>query len=296
MDEFGNEPVVPYALLPNFAEWTREGRMSLAHAKPVHDHFIAVLPVLISFENAATRKSYPSLDKLAKLAGVSPTSAKEVLDINSARSGHPNGWWQILKKPISHGRTKHIYQMLYARYAGGDSPDWIRVATSVFHRGVWAIMTPATKRVYLVLRAHGQFEEQAEDGISRPVELVAGVQATGVFVPAAYWATGYLVKATGLASRTVSEAKAWLIGNGLAYATDNDQEEGVMMPFDPQRKCDKVLASIAATQKRNQVRGIAPASGHAKRDIQRLRKAQIGGKVSTSRKGAATQSVSTDAA
>lgn len=292
MDEFGNEPVVPFVLLPSFGYWTREGRMNVNHKKSIGDEFIAIFPVLVSFENSVSRRSFPSLDKLAKLAGVSPNTAQQQVLTMSIRPDRPNGWLHIIKKPIGHGRTQHIYQMAYAAYAGTESKEWIRIARAVFHKGVWAVMTPSARRVYLVLRAHGQFMERA-DGEWVEIEDTAGVLATEVYVPAAYWATSHLVKATGLNERTVREAKAWFIAADMAYPTADDQEEGVMMPFDPQRHAPKVLESIAATRKRNTERGIAPAaSGYAKRDIQRLRRTQAAGQ----KKSTSTQSVRVDAA
>jgi len=241
----------------------------------VPDAFIALLPVLVCHENAATRLSYPGIRKLAGLSGLSPTTTGEIL---TAMDAQADGWWNVLKEPIGHGRTRHYYKMRYPRYDGTTpAGDWIRMAPAMVLGGVWAAMSPAARRLYLVLRAHERHEDRA-CGQWVPAGELAGVEAKSVFVPADVVLTlGYLMELTGYAARTIRDSREWLFDNGLMFVTDETQADGVLMPFDPQRSAPEILASIAKATERDKQRGIVPATGYARRTLKALRAKQASG-------------------
>lgn len=62
-----------FALLP-FGQHARDGNIATWS-----DPWMSVLTVLISFENKETRKSYPSFDTIAALAGVSKSSIGAII-------------------------------------------------------------------------------------------------------------------------------------------------------------------------------------------------------------------------
>ena len=260
-----------FILLPNLASWARAGRLNVSSGD-VPDAFLSLLPVLICHENAATRLSYPGIRKLAGLSGLSPTTTGEILTAMDAKS---DGWWSVIKEPIGHGRTRHYYKMRYPRYDGTTpAGDWIRMAPAMVLGGVWATMSPAARRLYLVLRAHERHEDRA-CGQWVPSEELAGVWAENVFVPAEVSLTrDYLMDLTGYAARTIRDAREWLFDNGLAFVTDEGQADGILMPFDPQCSAPEILAGIAKATERDKQRGFAPATGYARRTVKALRAKQ----------------------
>lgn len=261
-----------FFLLPSFVQWTQEGRMSIKHASTVSDNFIAILPVLLTYEDLRTRESYPGIDRIATLAGVSPNTASTFLNTLAEWK-----WLHISRKPARlPGRMKHVYKMLYGAYGPQSEPtNWIRMDNALVRDGVWAVMPPSARRVYLVLRANGLREHRA-DGEWLNENDLDGTAAEYQFVPAKFWGSAYLTEATGLPDRTLRDAKAWLVKEGLVYSTHEHQEEGLLMPFDPQRHVPRVLKALETTRERNDTRGIAPASGYDKRGIRQLRRRTSG--------------------
>jgi len=275
MAEPGNRKRTGFILLPALARWARGGHLHIETGE-VPDVFLALLPVLVCFENAATRLSFPGLRKLAALAGLSPTTASHVL---TAMGQKEDGWWHVIKKSIGHGRTQHLYQMRYSCYDGTTpAGDWIRMSRSMVLGGVWAVMPPATRRIYITLRAHGQHEERAA-GQWIPAEELAGTLSETVFVPAdVALPSGYLMELTGYCARTVFSAREWLFDNGLAFVTEEGQAPGIIMPIDPGLEAPEVLEGVAAAQERDRQRGFAPArSGYAMRTLKRLREKRTDG-------------------
>lgn len=265
----------PFILLPpSFRLHAKEDGL-----RTLSDAFLALLPTLIAHENAETRMSYPSLDRLSALAGISPNTASAKIKEMSVGS---HAWLNIVRHPLEGGRVQHRYKMLYPRYEPGtsDPKEWIRMDIAMFHQGVWSVMSPATKRVYLILRAYASREEVAV-GQWLDIEDVKGVDAEAAYLPPTFWDTRFLAERSGLAPRTVTQSKQWLYENGLVAPTDVDQEEGLLMPFDPKREAPKVLEAIARRKVRNEERGYPPASGYTTRGIRKMRR---NGPASTGRK------------
>jgi hypothetical protein len=258
-----------FALLPGFGAWAREGRMSKKREDGAPDTFIAILPVLICHENAETRLSFPSLARLSALSGLSPTTASAHLQAMNASNGP---WLRILREPIGYGRVKHVYKMGYGQYCGENPRDWIRMDAALIINGIWGAMSPATRRLYLVLRALSWHGAKVE---GKPWStLDCELWPDNAFVPAAHMELPSLVELTGLAGRTVRESKRWMLANGLMRPTDSLEHDGVLMPFDPGRKAPHVLAAIEATKRREADRGYGKASGYARRSMRQMRKVQ----------------------
>ncbi len=280
-----------YVLLPPvFAEYCREG-------KSLGDDFIAVMPVLIAYDNPVTRKCWPSLETIRILAGVRQEKAKQLIERISVRTGNPNGWLHIQKKPIGNGRTQYVYELLYPRYSAASiSQDWIKIDKSVILKGLWAVMPPTTRRVYLTLRARGLPAHRADGEWLIDADNLRDAEYSEHFLPASYWGTSFLMEKTGIPERTIRESKAWIRDAGMAYPTTvEDVEAGMMMPFNPQRRAPKVLAALNSVRSRNQERGITPAaSGYAKRDIRQLQRAAS--QAQPSKKGKLSRLVVEDAA
>lgn len=258
-----------FALLPGFGGWAREGRMNRKRVDSAPDTLIAILPVLICFENAQTRLSFPSLARLSALSGLSPTTASALLQAMNASNGP---WLRILREPIGYGRVKHVYKMGYGQYCGENPRDWIRMDAALIINGIWGAMSPATRRLYLVLRALSWHEAKVE---GKPwAKLDCDLWPDCAFVPAARMELADLVELTGLSKRTIRESKSWMLHNGLMRPTDPLEHDGVLMPFDPCRRAPRVLAAIEATARREKTRGFGQASGYAKRSLRQMRKAQ----------------------
>jgi len=70
------------------------------------------------------------------------------------------GWFTIESRP--HGGT--VFRLTYAQYDPGVSkPEaWVRLARELIFSGVWAVMPPSARTLYLVLLANSTFGHLAD--------------------------------------------------------------------------------------------------------------------------------------
>ena len=206
-----------FALLP-FGEHAREGSVG-----KWSDAWLSVLTVLISFENKETRKSYPSLDTIAALAGVSKSNVGGTIGLLQT-----NKWLAISREKAGRGRQRYVYTMRYSPYAAsfgaGEGNKWISVYDDVVKSGVWAVMSPSVRKLYLVMKAFSMEGFYANTGWADSytdayTELRHDYAEDFDFMPASVL-DGFgkerptLASLCGIADKTYRDAKNWLTDNG----------------------------------------------------------------------------------
>lgn len=111
------------------------------------DSWVAIFPVLIFFENADTRLSFPSFDKLATLAGVGKDKVKRTLE-----SLHEGKWLELSMKERESVK-KAICKMVYGRYTPKNSRLFLSLSRQTISSGAWASITPSARKLYLVIKS-----------------------------------------------------------------------------------------------------------------------------------------------
>jgi len=187
-----------------------------------------------------------------------------------------NNLLRIEQRPAARGRTRHVYIMQYPPYTPGesDSGQWIRLDREIVMQGVWAAMRPATRRLYLVLRAHCLRQEHADGERWVDPGDLEGVQAEGAFLPAQFMSQDFLMQHTGLAPRTIRDSRQWLLDSGLAYPTPCSQVPGLILPFSPGCHAPKVLHALQASQEQAPSQENGAASGYITRTLRGMRRQQ----------------------
>lgn len=188
------------------------------------DHALATLVVLIAHEAAKTRIACPSQDRMAILAGISKQAVALAVDELAAA-----GWLQKSRLPASGGRTRFQYHMTYARYTRGDtSGRWLRLERHIVLNGVWAVMPPSVRRLYLCLLAMSWSGNSAfitEDN-ERDWLLEPRSSGAGRFVDVRYLEPSELRRLVRIEPRTFTRAWAWLTAEKLLEPVSDDSYEG----------------------------------------------------------------------
>lgn len=221
---------VGFVLLP-LARMAREGKLA-----GWSDKGIAVLPVIVAHENAVTRLAWPSVARVAALAGVGKEAAREA--VHSLECG---GWLARVVRPGGGGAWK----MTYLRYRpGAASGDWIRLGQDMVLRGAWAAFPPSAKRLYLILRGLSLLGHRATGTWIPNHEFDPNDLEANAFLPAQALDPGGLQELTGLNSRTLRHARAWLLENGMMLPSDEWEAPGMILPFEPGRYSPAVLDRV----------------------------------------------------
>lgn len=263
-------------ILAPWGKAAREGTM----AQWIFHHPSIVL-VLLSFENKDTREAYPSLDTIAALAGISKSTAARGIDKLKGR------WLNVTQKPIGKGRSKNVYKMTYTRYDYGDSTAWIKVHHDLIKNGMWAIMPPSVRKLYLVLKAFcmpgsyanaGWLDHEGGDG------SWYDLQEDFDFMPASVF-DGFgkerplLSELCGIQDKTYRDARAWLTSKGLMQHYEGDYYHGLAFPYDVGKYVPKVLKAIQEKKVKQEI-SRKECTGGAKKAMRaikvRTRQAQAG--------------------
>lgn len=109
---------------------------------------LAVLIVLIAHENRKTRLSFPSVERIATLAGVRKQRVGEA--VKSLALGR---WLTTKSIPTTTGFRRYEYKMLYTPFAPGDKAKWIWLPSSFVLNGVLGMLPGSALKLYLAL--HG---------------------------------------------------------------------------------------------------------------------------------------------
>lgn len=202
-----------FALIP----WRAQIRIGGLRAWP--DAAVAVLPVLAVHESPLL-EAWPSQTRIASLAGVSKTTLGAGL-----RFLVEQGWISLTKRKTF--RAWHtVYRMEYLHYRKGSPAAaslFLALPYALVLSGVWGKMSGATKRLYLVLRAHCV----ASDGS----EWTDNPAACGSFLPAKMIRPGEFAEMAGVSGRMYRKGVAWLImvgvclrgGDGLLFPAQMDR-------------------------------------------------------------------------
>lgn len=226
-------PGDPFILLP-LAEHAREGKLATWE-----DPLLAVLPVLIAHENSGTRLAWPSISRVAVLSGLGKPAAN--MGISALKNWK---WCTSDTRPDGGPAWKMIYPAY--RQSGLDSGSWIRIDRSVIMKGLWGIMTPSAKKLYIVMRGLALMGHLADGGWI-PGYVPDGYEESDdyAFLPAGKMAPAELSKLTGLQPRTLLNARDWLLANRMALPTEGNQLEGLLLPYDPGLYSPKALEALA---------------------------------------------------
>lgn len=254
-----------FALLP-WAEHFRDGRMPT-----IPDSWIAVLPVIIAHANA-NREAWPGYARICALASVSRSTLHEAID-GLVRSG-----W-IYQYTRNAGKISHnVYRLIYGNKA--DSRRWIALHHDIIFSGVWAMMRPSDRKVYLMLRAFGWRggHSMAADFVACDIDMLgepyASICRDSNFLPAHIYDPTVFQQLSGMKARTYRASFAWLLSNRLVIAVGekNDMQEGLLMPFRPGRYAPDIKERLMLAKTAS--RGKMEASSGAKRSLSFARRRQ----------------------
>ena len=259
-----------FSLLP-WGEFARDGSMA-----KWQDFEISIVIVLLSFENKNTGEAFPSLDTIAALAGMSKTTVAKAVE---AMEGH---WFKVIQRQIGRGRSKNVYQLTYKRYdygIYGDSAGWIKVHHDLVKNGMWAIMPPSVRKLYLIMKAFcmpgsyanvgwlnreydgGSWYDYAEDFDFMPASVF---DAFGKERPA-------LSELCGIQGKTYRDARAWLLCNGLMQNYEGDYCHGLAFPYDVGKYVPKVLGAIQEKRKMKEEHSRKGCTGGAKKSMRAIK-------------------------
>lgn len=262
-----------FAMLP-FGVFARDGSMA---SWP--DHQISILAVLISFEHRESRLSFPSHDTIAALAGVSKgTIPMSIKGLSNA------GWFSIDRETIGRGRNRHAYLMQYTPYSavGGSDRRWVTVYDDVIKSGVWAVMPPSVRKLYIIMKAFcspgtyadygwldgDNLQDFFSDRLSdypfdfMPESFLDGFGTTER--PA-------LAQLCGVSDRTYRDAKKWLTDNGLMQYYEGEAYSGIAFPYKPGKHAPRVLTAMEAVKAASIERQGRALSSGAKRTIRAMK-------------------------
>ena len=266
MNDFGDG----FALLP-FGLFAREGSLATWP-----DNQISILGVLISFENRKTRLSFPNHDTIAALAGVSKTTIPTAIDKLSR-----SGWILVVRKSIGRVRVQHAYQMKYMSYdlRGNDDRRWVTVYDTIIRSGVWAVMPPSARKLYLVLKSFSYPGGYADIGWQDGSTLADLLDEYPYDFMPEHLLDEFgkeerptLANLCGVSERTYRDAKKWLIDNNLMKYHEGDMFNGFTFPHNPGKYAPNVLAAIEAAKAASVARLAGALSSGSKRTIRAIKK------------------------
>ena len=202
-----------FALIP----WRAQIRSGGLRAWP--DAAVSILPVLAVHESPLL-EAWPSQTRIASLAGVSKTTLGAGL-----RFLVEQGWISLTKRKTF--RAWHtVYRMEYLHYRKGypaATSLFLALPYTLVLSGVWGKMSGATKRLYLVLRAHCVASDR-EEWTNNPAA------ASGSFLPVKNIQPGKFADLAEISDRMYRKGIAWLImvgvclrgGDGLLFRVPMD--------------------------------------------------------------------------
>ncbi len=243
-----------FILLP-LAGQIREGALAEGSTRN-----LAVLVVVAAHEDRRTRLAWPSLARVATLAGIRKADVPVIL-----RALEEKKW---LKPEILSG-GKRAWRMLYATYPGDLEPrDWLRLNRSLVMGGTWAAMPESARRLYLVMKALAWVGQKALPDWNPEYEEnepTAWDDVKAQFLPATLFDPNELRRLSGLTGPTFRRARSWLFHCGLAVLTSDDLEPGLLLPHDPGTHAPRIIEQLkrdraeAATPKGDALRAFRAA-------------------------------------
>lgn len=221
-----------FALLPLGAE-VRAGALRLWPPRA-----LSLWVVLVAHENHGNRLAFPSISRMAILAGVRKGEVASEL-------GFLEGAGYL--EPATGPGGRRAWRMMYAPYPGDLEPRaWLRLNRSLVWSGTWAAMTPSARALYLTLLALSWIgrKADAEDPSWEEQDAADWGAIPFAFLPAHLMDPGELARLAGLEPRTERRARGWLLDHGLVAPTGEDQELGLILPHDPGCHAPGVLARL----------------------------------------------------
>lgn len=172
-----------------------------------------------------------------------------------------------------------LYGSYSASFGSGTGKDWISVYDDLIKSGVWAVMPPSARKVYLVMKAFTVEGFYANAGWVDPdhYEDVREVCEDHFdFMPASIL-DGFgrerptLANLCGLNDRTYRHAKVWLTDNELMHFYEGDYYTGLAFPHRPNRYAPKVLEAMETKKEKQSEAARRGCTGHAKKALRAIK-------------------------
>lgn len=201
--------------------------------------WLEVLPVLLMHAGESTGwKCWPSQDRITALAGIRKAKVREAVD-----SLRRSGW--IDCEP--YGRT--TMYTIRGRWNGDslNSRDVFSIGIDLIENGLWAAMSPATKRVYATMKAHcwhaahflgGEyFEDRGWAGYDRN-DVLAPLPWAEIslmdcdFLSSSVYSPSAFANKAGMNGSTWRRSISWLTDHQLIHFAESEEsgESGYIMP------------------------------------------------------------------
>jgi hypothetical protein len=234
-----SKPDDRFAYLPWGREF-REGTM------PNYlDSSLAVLPVITAFANGVTRKAFPGYETISILACVSKSAVKEAIDELVSF-----GFFSVTQEKT--GRyARNVYCMKWPLCGEREGRDYIALHHDIIVNGLWGTMSPATRRVYLILRAHCVHSANAcEDGYNKDGSINYEILddyglSDKEFLPTGYFDPVEFQELSGVNPRTWRHSVLWLREHRIILADCTEHGcDGILFPFKPGLYASGILKKL----------------------------------------------------
>lgn len=213
----------------------------------IPDNWLAVFPVIIAHANKK-REAFPSYERISILAGVSKSTVSEAID-----SLVSSGWIAKYSRNTASKLSQNVYKLTYGTSFG--SRHWIALHHDIIKSGVWGLMLPSQRKVYLLFRAFAWSGGWGfgVDGLSYEDDAYyrerypefTNLQDHSNFLPLRLYDVNKFIPLSGLSPRTYQTAYDWLVENELIIFGDEEFQEGFTMPFKPNRCCNAIIQKLS---------------------------------------------------
>lgn len=197
-------------------------------------------------------------------------------------------WLTIGREALTRGRNRYIYSMCYAPYSAsfgaGEGKNWVSVYYDIIKSGVWAVMPPSVRKLYLVMKAFTVEGFYANTGWADQCgcssfdyqEVRHDFVEDFDFMPASVL-DGFgrerptLANLCGIADKTFRDAKNWLTDNELMHFYEGDYYTGLAFPHKPNRYAPKVIEAMENKKKVQSETERRGCTGHAKKTLRAIK-------------------------
>jgi hypothetical protein len=241
-------------------------------------------PVLCSFTDPLNR-CCPSQNVLAALSGIRKQSIAYIISEDEA-------YGLITKRAVRNGKRCYTeYTLHHKQYGTSDLPstDFIPIGYTILRNGLWALMSSATKLLYITLLAHCYPGHHATVGwVGQGNDSVAdayaifdasfdedGNRISYGFIPQSKILPGEFARLAGIPSKTYRNARTWLVQNGLLRPNTEYEFPGWIVNWQTNLWVPGIFERLAK-QQADDAKRLAKATRSAKASTTHMRKADTG--------------------
>ena len=241
-------------------------------------------PVLCSFTDSLNR-CCPSQNVLAALSGIRKQSISSIVESLEY-------YGMVTKRPVRSGKRCYTeYTLHHEQHKTSDLPstEFIPVGYTILRNGLWALMSGATKMLYLTLLAHCYPGHHATVGwVGQGNDSVADAHAifdasfdedgnriSYGFIPQSKILPGEFARLAGIPSKTYRNARTWLVQNGLLRPNTEYEFPGWIVKWQTNLWVPGIFERLAK-QQADDAKRLAKATRSAKASTTHMRKADTG--------------------